>query len=74
VLLLALDFITIIKIAVPYKSPNEGCNVRLKELSSHNPIQGFASRMSAEYRIIDFLYNSYAQGLVIENLSSSAEL
>jgi hypothetical protein len=73
VLLLAPDFIITIEIAVPYKSLNEECNVRPKELSSHNPIQGFAFRMSAKYRIVDFLYNLCAQGLVIRDPSSSAE-
>jgi hypothetical protein len=73
VLLLAPDFVTATEIAVPYKSPNKGCNVRLKEFSSYNPIQGFASRMSAKYRIVDFLYNSCAQGLVIGDLSPSAK-
>jgi DNA-binding Lrp family transcriptional regulator len=72
-LLLAPDFVTTTKIAVPYKLPNEECNVRLKKLSSHNFIQGFVFRISAEYRIVDFLYNLCAQGLVIGDPSSSAE-
>jgi hypothetical protein len=74
VLLFALDFITTIEIAVPYKLLNKEYNIRLKELSSHNPIQGFASRMFAKYRIVDFLYNLCAQGLVIGDLSFFAEL
>jgi hypothetical protein len=72
-LLFALDFITTIEIAVLYKSPNKECNIRLKELFSHNPIQGFAFRIFAKYRIVDFLYNLCAQGLIIRNPSPSIE-
>jgi hypothetical protein len=73
-LLLTPGLIIAAEIAVPYKSPDEECNIRLKKLSSHNFIQGFSSRVSAQHRIIGFLYNPYTQGLIIRDLFSSAEL
>jgi hypothetical protein len=73
-LFLAPNLITAAEIAVLHKSPNEGCNIRLKKLFNHNFIQGFASRISAKYRIVSFLYNPCAQGLIIGDPFPSAEL